>query len=219
MKRIGLLSIAFAAMLTVACGGNNNNEANTPAADTPAVGTAGEGAARDADKNDPGMMAKNWVEDRAMGNMTEIKLGELATTNAQNADVKAFGKMMVADHTKANDELKKVASKHNIQLATELDGDHQDKVNRLSKLKGAEFDREYINTMVDDHQNTLEALEDKVEKSGTDENPTYTAKQDNDVVDADLNQFAAMTAPTVNKHLMRAKQLNERLSKQRTTDR
>lgn len=219
MKRIGLLSAAFAAMLTVACGGDHNDR--TAANDTAAVGTAGEGANpsanADADRNNVSNGTRDWVEDRMIGGMTEVKLGELASQKAQNADVKAFGRMMVQDHTKAGDELKQLASQHNIPAPAELDDDHRDKVERLSKLQGAEFDREYMNQMVDDHQNTLEAIEDRVDKEGTDENPTYMAKKNDNRVDAQVNQWAAKTAPTVHKHLTRAKQLNDKLGR-RTTD-
>ena len=217
MKRIGLLSAAFAAMLTVACGGDNNDR--TAANDTAAVGTAGEGANAnaEADRNKASDGARSWVEDRLAGGMTEVKLGELASQKAQNADVKAFGRMMVQDHTKAGEELKQLASQHNIQAPAQLDDEHRDKVDRLSKLQGAEFDREYMNQMVDDHQNTMEALEDRLDKQGNDENATYTAKKTDNRVDMQLNQWAAKTVPTVQKHLARAKQLNDRVNR-RTTD-
>jgi putative membrane protein len=220
MKRIGLLSAAFAAMLTVACGGDANNE-RTAANDTAAVGTAGEGANPNAnpaaDRNNVSNGSRDWVEDRLVGGMTEVKLGELASQKARNADVKAFGRMMVQDHTKAGEELKQLASQHNIQAPAQLDDEHRDKVDRLSKLQGAEFDREYMNQMVDDHENTLEALEERLEKQGNDENATYTPKQNDNRVDAQLNQWAAKTVPTVQKHLARARQLNDKIGR-RTTD-
>ena len=220
MKRIGLLSAAFAAMLTVACGGGNHETA--PANDTAAVGTAGEGAnpnaTAEADRNTASTGARDWVEDRLVGGMAEVKLGELASQKARNADVKAFGRMMVQDHTKAGEELKQLASTHNIQAPADLDDDHREKIDRLSKLTGAEFDREYMNQMVDDHENTMEALEDRLDKEGTDENPTYTAKQNDNRVDAALNAWAAKTAPTVRKHLERARQLNEKIGRRMTDD-
>jgi putative membrane protein len=216
MKRIGLLSAAFAAMLTVACGGDANND-RTAANDTAAVGTAGEGANAEADRNNASAGARDWVEERLVGGMTEVKLGELASQKAQNADVKAFGKMMVQDHTKAGEELKQVASQHNIQAPAQLDDEHRDKVDRLSKLQGAEFDREYMSQMVDDHENTMSALEDRLDKQGNNDNPTYTPKKNDNRVDMALNQWAAKAAPTVQKHLARAKQLNDRIGR-RTTD-
>jgi putative membrane protein len=216
MKRMGLLSAAFAAMLTVACGGGTNE--TTTANDPAAVGTAGDAANAEAARNNVSDGSRDWVEDRLMGGMTEVQLGELATTKAQNADVKAFGRMMVQDHTNAGDELKQIASQHNIQAPAQLDDEHRQIIDRLTKLQGAEFDREYISQMVDDHENTLEALEDRVDKEGTDENPTFAPKQDDNRVEADLNQWAAKTAPTVNKHLQRARQLNDKLGRRTTNE-
>jgi putative membrane protein len=214
MKRIGILSVTFAAMIAIGCGGDGRDtDATRPATDTPAVGTAGE-----APNSDINTLDRDWFEDRAMGGMTEVKLGELASQKAQNADVKAFGRMMVQDHTKAGDALKEIGAKHNVMAPTTLDDDHRQKLDRLSKLSAAEFDREYMNTMVDDHEATLKAVEDRVDQSGDDKNPTYTPKKDDNVFDMQLNQWAATAAPTVRKHLDRAKELNDRLGR-RTTDR
>jgi putative membrane protein len=223
MKRIGLLSMAFAAMLTVACGGGRDDR-NNPNNDNAAVGTAGEGAGaatadRTADRNNGvSNRSQDWVKEQLMGGMAEVKLGELASTKAQNADVKAFGRMMVQDHTKAGDELKQIASQQNVQPPTALDDDHRDQMDKLSKLTGAEFDREYMNMMVDDHQEDLGKLEDRLDKKGDDNNPTYTAKQTDDQFDQKLNQWAAKTAPVVHKHLERAKQLNDRLGRRTTNN-
>ena len=214
MKRIGILAVACAAMLTVGCRGDGP-DANRPA-DTPAVGTAGEGTAADRDRG-VGALTRNWVEDRMEAGMTEVKLGELASTKGQNADVKAFGEMMVRDHTKAGDELKQLASKHNITPPAELDDDHRDKVDRLSKLQGAEFDREYMNTMVDDHEKTVNALEDRLDKEGDDANPRYTPKRTDNAFETELNQWAAKTIPTVRQHLDKAKQIDQKLDR-RTTE-
>jgi putative membrane protein len=224
MKRIGILSMAFAAMLTVACGGGRDDR-NNPNNDNAAVGTAGEGAAANAnadrananDNKAVSDRAQDWVKDQLMGGMAEVKLGELASTKAQNADVKAFGRMMVQDHTKAGNQLKQLASQQNIQPPTDLDQDHRDQMDKLSKLSGAEFDREYMQTMVDDHEKDLDNLEERVDKKGDDANATFTAKQTDDQFESKLNQWAADAAPVVNKHLQRAKQLNDKLGR-RTTD-
>jgi putative membrane protein len=211
MKRIGILSVTLAAFFAIACGDGRRDEANRPA-DTPAVGTAGSAADRDVS-----MGTRNWVEDRLEGGMREVKLGELASEKARDPEVKAFGRMMVQDHTQAGDELKQIASKPNITVAAELEGDHRDTFERLSKLQGAEFDREYINTAVDDHEKTLNAVEDRLDKEGDNENPRYTPKKADNPFEVQLNEWAAKTVPAVRKHLERAKQLDQKLDR-RTTD-
>ena len=50
------------------------------------------------------------LERLAVGGMAEVQLGQMAQQKAQSADVKAFGNRMVTDHSKANDELKQLAT-------------------------------------------------------------------------------------------------------------
>jgi putative membrane protein len=47
--------------------------------------------------------------------MGEVKLGQLAQQNGSSDAVKEFGKRMETDHSKANDQLKDIASKNNIK--------------------------------------------------------------------------------------------------------
>lgn len=91
----------------------------------------------------------------AQGGMAEMQLGQLATQNASNADVKTFGQHMVDDHTKANDQLKQIAAQKGMTLPTSMDGKDQATYDRLSKMHGAEFDRAYMNDMVKDHQTDI----------------------------------------------------------------
>jgi len=90
--------------------------------------------------------------------MAEVQLGRLASERASDAEVKAFGQMMVNDHSQANAELKQVASQLNVPVATQLDQKHRDLAERLSKLTGATFDREYMAAMVEGHQEVAAKL-------------------------------------------------------------
>jgi putative membrane protein len=217
MKRMGLLSIAFVAMLAVACGGDGRRD--TDAGDTPAtVGTAGEKGPEDIDRG-----STTFIKDRLEGGMAEVKLGELASQKAQNAQVKAFAQMMVKDHTKAGEELKQIAAQHKIQAPTAMEDDHRDLMERLSKLQGAEFDRQYIQAMVDSHEDTVDALEPRVDAADRGltadkkDGPVRPEKADNPIEQA-ANQWAAKTLPTVRQHLERAKQINDNLGRRTTTN-
>ena len=107
--------------------------------------------------------AQGFIQDMTIAGLTEVQLGKIATERAASADVKAFGQMMVKDHSQAGDELKQVASQLKIQPPTQLDQKHNDLVDKLSKLQGAEFDREYINAMVQGHQEVLGKVRARVE--------------------------------------------------------
>jgi putative membrane protein len=162
--------------------------------------------------NVPGTDA-SFVEHMASDGIAEVKLGQLAAERASNAEVKKFAQRMVADHSKAGDELKPVASRLNVKMPVEMDDEHQDLHDRLSKMKGAEFDREYMNAMVDGHEDVLDQLErkanDKVGSRGV-------GTAGNDADDAAVTAWASKTLPTVRQHLEQAKQIQQKLDNRST---
>jgi len=110
---------------------------------------------------------RDFITKAAQGGMAEVALGELAARQASNDEVKQFGQRMVDDHTKANNELKDLASKKGIAIQSDLSARHKASHDRLAKLSGADFDREYMSAMVKDHDATV-ALFEKESRSGGD---------------------------------------------------
>lgn len=129
---------------------------------------------------------KKFADAAAKGGIMEVMMGELAASNGNNAAVKALGSMMVKDHGKANDELKKWASTAGYTLPTGLDAEKQKEYDDLKAKKGAEFDRAYTDLMVEDHQKDI----------------TEFKKQANEGKEASLKSFASKTLPTLEHHLM-----------------
>lgn len=161
-----------------------------PAADQPKTG--GAASAKQAGSTAAGSLAaadKAFVMEAARGGMAEVELGRLAADKATNADVKQFGQRMVDDHSKANDELKGLASQKNITLPTETDAKHKATQARLSKLSGDAFDKAYMADMVADHNKDVAAFT----------RASKTAK------DADLKAWAGKTLPTLQEHQKMAK--------------
>ncbi|MDQ3712042.1 MAG: DUF4142 domain-containing protein [Acidobacteriota bacterium] len=133
-----------------------------------------------------GMTAPDgFMMEAAKGGMAEVELSRVATTKSQNADVKKFANQMIQDHTNANAELKQLAGKKNVTLPTELDAEHKAIKDRLSGLSGADFDKEYVNAMVTDHEKTVNLFKTQAD-GGT---------------DADAKAFAAKTLPKLQGHL------------------
>jgi len=179
MKRISLVSWICAAALGAACHANGSqNDRNTATtgseiqqpgstadrsgtgAETGTAGTSGvssdqssSSSARTSGSNAVTGTGdvQQFVQQAAVAGMAEVQLGQLAQQRASNNQVKEFARMMVRDHTKANNELKQAAKGQNIQLPTQLDQKHQDLMQRLQQLRGADFDREYMSAMVDGH--------------------------------------------------------------------
>ncbi|MFD1142428.1 DUF4142 domain-containing protein [Larkinella insperata] len=120
----------------------------------------------------------------ASGGLMEVELGKLAEQKAQSQQVKDFGAMMATDHSKANEELKTLAASKNISIPATLSEDHQKHVDELTKLSGAEFDKEYVKLMVDDHKEDIDLFKEA----------SFNAK------DPDIKAFAGKTLPTLQKH-------------------
>jgi len=131
---------------------------------------------------------ETFVKKAAQGGMAEVKLGELAKDHASNNAVKQFGQQMVDDHSKANDELKSLASKKGLTLPSDLDAKDQATYDRLSKLNGAEFDRAYMADMVKDHRTDVSEFRRESERGQ----------------DSDLKSWAGKTLPTLEHHLQMA---------------
>lgn len=136
---------------------------------------------------------ENFVKKAAEGGMAEVKLGRLAEERGSNPAVKNFGRRMVQDHSKANNELKSVTSKESIPLPDEMDKSDQATYDRLSKLSGDAFDRAYARDMVKDHTKDIAEFQ-KEAKNGRDES---------------IKNFAAQTLPTLQNHLEQARQMEQ----------
>lgn len=140
---------------------------------------------------------KKFAKEAAMGGLLEVELGKVATQKASSEAVKNFGQRMVDDHTKANDELKQVASQDNLTLPTTLDKKHQKMVDKLSALSGPAFDKAYMKDMVKDHEEDVKEFQNE-SQNGTDPN---------------IKSFATKTLPILQSHLDSAKQVNKEVSK------
>ena len=186
LGRVGL-SIAIAGTCTLVAAGQT-------------AGQAGQSTMGNmSEKNPSGLDSadKTFVRKAAQGGMAEVELGKLAAERAASPQVKKFGERMVADHTKANQELKEMAGRKNIPLPESVDAKDEATKQKLASLSGEEFDRAYMSDMVKDH--TQDVSEFKHE--------TTSAK------DPEVKQFATKTLPTLEQHLKVAKQIEPEVAK------
>jgi len=136
---------------------------------------------------------KKFAENAAVGGIMEVMMGKLASANGSNAAVKTLGKMMVNDHTKANEELTKWASAIGYTLPTSLDTEKQKKYDELKAKKGAEFDKMYTDFMVSDHKEDIKEFK----------------KEASEGSQSALKSFAGNTLPTLEHHLMESEKAKE----------
>lgn len=182
MKKITLLlGIAVASLSFQAC--NENKKTGTDSVENAHDANdikEDKGTGQEDDDNDFAVKAAN-------GGMLEMELARMAREKSQSNDVKEFAAMMLSDHQKANEELKALAGRKNITLPARLGDDEQKHVDELAKLTGNEFDKKYVDLMVDDHEEDVKLFKE--------------AADDSD--DAELKAYAAKTLPTLQKHLER----------------
>jgi putative membrane protein len=139
---------------------------------------------------------KDFTKQAAEGDLAEVRLGQLAQDKGSSDAVKDFGKRMVAEHTKANEQLTSIATERNMEVPRELDKHNQKIYDQLSKLSGDEFDRAYAKDMVNDHRDNMDLFQR--EASGGQ--------------DGILKNFASSSLPTLQDHLKMAKDLQKTVS-------
>jgi putative membrane protein len=133
-----------------------------------------------------------FFEKAASSNQFEIEAGRLAAQKAANPQLKAFGQKMVADHSKANQELRSLASRKGMTIPLTMSDDHQKKLDELRSLSpGKDFDQAYRDLMVDNHGISVSLFEDTVK----------------DAQDPEVKAFAAKMLPTIQHHESQAKAL------------
>src|SRR5262245_57312957 len=109
--------------------------------------------------DDQKMSDSKFVKEANQINLEEIQVGKIAQQHAASAAIKRFGEHLARDHTRMNEELMAIARKKAITLPKTLDSETQEKVDRLSKLTGAEFDRAFSKAMIAGHEKAIEKFE------------------------------------------------------------
>ncbi|HEV7380405.1 MAG TPA: DUF4142 domain-containing protein [Dyadobacter sp.] len=142
MRKVNLLLLA-AMLVTVAC---KNDDQNNPGAEL-----------TEADKT--------FVNMAADGGMFEVRAGEMAVAKGDSTSrgfmdgdslsVKSYGRMMITDHTKVNEELMGLALRRQTGVPTTLSTAKQQKLDSLSAASGVMFNQMYMKMMVASHQETI----------------------------------------------------------------
>jgi putative membrane protein len=200
-----LMTAAAAALSLAACNKPASTPAPPPAAETATNdATAATGAAQDAvgaavgqtsaatlGSHDTGAFVSNATQ----SDMYEIQAGGIAATRAKNADVKAFGKSMVTQHTAMSNEMKPLITAAGQTPASKLDERRQGFIDNLKSASDADFDKTYIDQQVAAHGEALTLMQ-----GYADAGP-----------DAGLKAGAAKAVPKVQAHLDKAKSIQSSL--------
>jgi len=136
-----------------------------------------------------------FAVDAADAGMLEVQAGQLALTKASSAKVKQFAQTMIDDHTKANEELKSLATSKNITLPTAISDKHQKKYDDLASKSGADFDKAYADMMVKDHKDVVDMFKKAADKCN----------------DQEVKGWAAEKVPALEHHLSMAENMDNEI--------
>jgi putative membrane protein len=178
------LSIVSAAALALAACGSQDDAADAPTAED----TAAQATQAAADPSTP----QGFVAAAASSDMYEIEAAKLAQDKGMSQDIKDFGAMMEKDHTASSEKLKAAVAEGGTSLSVpaQMLPKHQQQLDAL-RSAGDAFDSTYKQLQIAAHEEALSLLQGQA-ASGT--------------VDS-LKKFAAETAPVVEGHLARAREL------------
>lgn len=136
-----------------------------------------------------------FIPEAAIGGLAEVEMSKMAVQKAKDPEVKRFAQQMVAEHTRANNELKALATRKNVAPPTELVAGYKTLAEKLAKLDGADFDRAYMEGQVAVHEKIVIVFENQAARG----------------VDAEAKALAAKNLPNLRKHQAAAEDLNKKL--------
>jgi putative membrane protein len=125
--------------------------------------------------------------------MLEVRVAQIAATNASSSEVKNFAKSIIADHNKVNEELRSLATSKNISLPASLGDRCQRKYDKIASKSGREFDKDFADLMVKDHKDLVDSYKKEAEKGN----------------DADIKSFASRNISRLEHHLAMAQDLED----------
>lgn len=158
---------------------------------------------------------KAFITSAADGGMFEVRAGELASTKGDtmmldsmmtdsmmtdsmhmdSMNIRALGRMMITDHTKANNELKAIADGKGATVPTTLSAAKQLKIDSLSASSGMAFNETYINMMITSHQEAIDLFQKQADSGN----------------DAELKSWAAGKLPTLKMHLQHVQNMQTKM--------
>lgn len=167
--------------------GNTATTQPTPSTQPPTSAAAGTSRLSATDQD--------FVNNAAIGGLFEVESGKIAAKKASNPQVRQFAERMVRDHGEADNKLKRAVSADGGTVPSELDQEHQQELQQITSQQGPDFDRNYMQTMVKDHDTDAQDF----------------GKAAQTLQDPHLKQFAAQTLKVIQEHDKMAHQIADKM--------
>ena len=161
----------------------NNNSMSKPSASM----NGSSGMNQKANKAD-----QKFLMEGMQGDMAEVQLGKLAQQKGQSEDVKQFGQMLAQDHSQHLQQAQQEAQQLGITPPQQVNAKQKATYERMSKLSGAQFDKQLTKHAVADHKKDVAEYQKEAKSKGP------------------LAQFAQQTVPTLQKHLQTAQSIENK---------
>lgn len=198
-KASSSLAVIALMLSLAACGPKTEQKVDAAANDTSEVLADAGNTASDAvhsarDALAPTPSGQEFIDKAAQSDAFEIAAAKLALTNAASSGVKNFARDMTKAHTESTAKIKTAARQSAPRLTPQatLTDDQNTKLADLSKLTGADFDRNYMSGQVKAHEDALALMENYAKNGEV----------------APLKTAAGEIAPIVQGHLDMARSLN-----------
>ncbi|HMI78685.1 MAG TPA: DUF4142 domain-containing protein [Ferruginibacter sp.] len=185
-KNFSAIALAVSALVFAACNDNKTTETSTDSS-TVSQSTTDTMAA--------GKTSNEFVMVTAQNGIAEVEMGKQAQSNGGSQDVKDFGKTLETDHGNANAALISIANEENILLPTGMTEDHRRHLTEMGAMKGKDYDKHFIDMMIDSHGKSIERFKDAAANNAN----------------ARVKDFAAKTLPTLEAHLAKAKAIKSKM--------
>ncbi len=191
VRKIGIVSapvlLAGALLAQNPGGGGGGQQPSTPSQQQSPSATMGSPGATAPTAQNFGDQA--FVTKALEGGMAEVELGKLAADKSQSQDVKQFAQKMVNDHSQMGDKWFKPVARQ-IGVSEPKGPSKKDKklIEKLQGLSGQEFDTQYIQAMVKDHQQDLKEFQNEAQ-AAQDPNVKQIAEQGTKVISQHLQMI------------------------------
>jgi putative membrane protein len=188
MSRVMPITVALAAVLATAPGARAQVTGQEPRPSWPTVG-------RDTATTAGLAVDSVYIRQAIRGNFTEVALGRLAESRAEDSAVKDFAERMVSEHNSMNEQWAELAEENDMQVGVDFGEAGQQTIERLEDLEDTEFDQAYMSEMIRQHEQDLAAFQ----------RMTTSARS------PEVRQLANSGLSTIRAHLTLAQQVGSRV--------
>lgn len=142
-----------------------------------------------------GTGGNEFLAQATQDSLAEIELCELALQKSSNDQVKVFAQQMIDEHSQMGREIEQLASRKKIDLPKKVSSEDKSSTAEMAKLNGQDFDRQFIEHNVKDHENDIKVFR-------------HYAEQESD---ADIRSLAEKGVKMLTHHLNMAKGIEKKL--------